>query len=285
VSEIPTEETLTRFDALLKRMNLRVEVNTPIKREADMVRDYYRDRETLGVDEAVKKWDPRFNDFYSARITLQRVVAAATALDGIPRLRGLLQEVLQGALTQDFEPSQSKDKFYELELAASLKSAGFSVALREPDIVASGNGLANPLAIACKYPSSRQQIHNHISCGYAQITRQDLDGVVAIGLDLLVARELMLPNRLDFRRGNTPPFLIMENRLEIERRKLEVERERDYPSERPLDGMMLTLSLVGIYDDPPTLTHLNSVALGCRPGNPLRVDLEIVKRKIEATNP
>jgi hypothetical protein len=266
-------------------MNLRVGESTPIKQEADIVRDYYRDRETLGVDEAVKKWDPRFDEFYSARITLERVVSAATTLEGVPRLRRLLQEVLGGRLTQDFQPSQSKDKFYELELAATLKLAGFSVALREPDIVASGNGLAHALAIACKYPSSRQQIHKHISDGYRQITNQDLDGVVAIGLELLVANELSLPARLDFRRGNTPPFVIMENRLEFERRSLEVERERDYPSERPLDGLMLTLSFVGIYEDPPMLTHLNSVALGCRGENPLRVDLERVKLAIEAMNP
>jgi hypothetical protein len=39
----------------------------------------------------------------------------------------------------------------------TLRIAGSRVELREPDIVASGNGLSKPLAIACENPSSRQQ--------------------------------------------------------------------------------------------------------------------------------
>jgi hypothetical protein len=286
MSEIPTEETLLKFDALLDRMGLSVGINSPIKQEADIVRDYYRDRKQLGIEEAIKKWNPRYDEFYSARITLERVVASATALEGVPRMKTLLCEVLDGSLTQDFQPTPSKDKFYELELAASLKLAGFAVELREPDIVASGNGMANPLAIACKYPSSRAQVHvQHISKGYRQITKQDLDGVVAIGLDLLVAKELNLPPKLDFRKGHTPPFVIIERRLETELRRLERERDEDYPSERKLDGMMLTLSFVGTDGDPPTLANLTGIALACRRGNPLRPDLEIVKRKIEGISP
>ncbi len=97
-------------------------------------------------------------------------------------------------------------------MAATLKLAGFSVELREPDVVASGNGLSNPLAIACKYPFSRQQVHEHISKGYRQITRENMDGVVSIGLDLMVAKDLGLGTRLDFRRGRKPAFEIMEKR-------------------------------------------------------------------------
>jgi hypothetical protein len=190
MSDIPTEQTLIGFDALLKAMKLRVGDNSPIRHEASIVRDYYRDRAALGIDEAVKKWDPRFDKFYDARIVLERVTAGATALSGVPALKRLLREVLVGSLTQDFQPSSSKGKLCELELAATLKLAGFTVELREPDIVASGNGLSKPLAIACKYPSSRQQVHEHISKGYRQITRQNLDGVVSIGLELMVAKEL-----------------------------------------------------------------------------------------------
>jgi hypothetical protein len=40
-------------------MNLKVGDKSPIKQEAAIIRDYYRDRATLGVEEAVKKWDPR----------------------------------------------------------------------------------------------------------------------------------------------------------------------------------------------------------------------------------
>ncbi len=45
---------------------------------------------------------------------------------------------------------------------------------------------------------------------------------------------------------------------------------------------MLTLSFAGIDGDPPTLTNLNGIALGCRPGNPLMGDLMVVKQRIEA---
>jgi hypothetical protein len=285
MSDIPTEQTMLRFDHLLKDMKLEVGDNSSIKREAAIVRAYYQDRATVGVEEAIRKWNPRYDEFYGARITLERITAAATALKGVPRLRKLLEDVLVGSLAHDFQPSPSKDKFYELELAATLRLAGFSVALREPDVVASGNGLTKPLAIACKYPSSRQQVHDHISCGYHQITKQNLDGVVSIGLELMVAKELKLPAKLDFRRANTPALVIMERRLDTELRKLQTEREKDYPEERKLDGLMLTLSFSGIDGDPPMLANLNSIALGCRPGNPLMADLTIIKQKIEAINP
>jgi len=285
MSGIPTEQTMFRFDHLLKEMKLTVGDNSSIKQEADIVRDYYRDRATLGVEEAIRKWDPPFDEFYQARITLERVTAAAHALSGLPGIKKLLKDILSGSITQDFRSSSAKDKPYELELAATLRLAGFSVALREPDIVASGNGLSKALAIACKYPSSRQQIHEHISNGYRQITRQNLDGVVSIGLELMVAKDMGLRGKLDFRRGNTPPLVIMENRLTTELHNLQVERERDYPCERKLDGLMLTLSCTGIHGDPPTLANLNSIALGCRPENPLSADLLIVKQKIEAINP
>lgn len=198
------------------------------------------------------------------------------SLNGVSGLKGLLNDVLADSVTQDYQLSSAKDKLYELEMAATLRLAGFSVELREPDVVASGNGLSKPLAIACKYPFSRQQVHDHISKGYRQITRQNLDGVVSIGLDLLVAKDLGLGPRLDFRRGGKSPFKIMENRLDKEIHDLQVERPRDYPCERKLDGLMLTLSYSGIDGDPPELRTLNSIALGCLPGNPLKADLEIV---------
>jgi hypothetical protein len=282
MSDIPTEQTMLRFDRLLEDMKMKVGDNSPIKQEADIVRDYYRDRATLGVEEAINKWNPRFNEFYQARITLERVTAAAEALRGLPGLKGLLKDILAGSVTQDFKLSSAKDKLYELEMAATLRLAGFSVELREPDIVASGNGLSKPLAIACKYPFSRQQVHDHISKGYRQITRENLDGVVSIGFDLLVAKDLRLGPRLDFRRGGKPAHEIMANRLDMEIHDLQVERKRDYPSERQLDGLILTLSFSGMHGDPLELTALNSIALGCLPGNPLKSDLEIVTAAIEA---
>ncbi len=91
MADIPTEQTLLRFDHLLKDMKLKVGDNSPIKQEADIIRDYYHDRAMLGVDVAIKKWDPRFNEFYVARITLERITAAAEALRGLPGFKRLLR--------------------------------------------------------------------------------------------------------------------------------------------------------------------------------------------------
>lgn len=284
MSDIPTVQTMLRFDQLLTATKMKVGDNSPIKQEADIVRDYYRDRAALGVDEAIRKWDPHFDEFYQARITLERVTAAVSALSGTRGLKALLNDILEGSVTQDFKRSSSKDKLYELEMAATLRLAGFSVELREPDIVASRNGLSKPLAIACKYPFSRQQVHDHISKGYRQITRENLDGVVSIGLDLLVAKDLGLGPRLDFRRSGKPAHEIMADRLDMELHNLQAER-KDYPEERELDGLMLTLAYSGIDGNPPELTTLYSIALGCRSGNPLKADLEIVKAAIEAIKP
>ena len=74
---------------------------------------------------------------------MRRLTETVVALRDQPpaALRKRLKQVLAGPLTQDFSPEQAKDFFYELELAADFKRAGFAVSLREPDIVISGNGL------------------------------------------------------------------------------------------------------------------------------------------------
>ncbi len=284
MADIPALRTLARFDQLMREMNLRFADGSPLKREADLIREVYNDLASLSDVQGQPNWGHRIPEFVLARITLERFVAATDTLKGIPGLRRILNEVLAGSISQDFQPSRAKDKLYELEFAATLKLAGFQVELREPDIVASGNGLSKPLAIACKYPSSRQQLHANVSKGYKQITGQNLDGAVAIGLDLIVGRDAGLHGLLDLRRGTIPAEEIMERRLSDEVRKLETERKRDYPSERPLDGLIMTLAIAGMYEEPATLGFLNSFMLRCLTGNPLAADLEIVKQRIEALN-
>jgi len=275
---IPTFQTLSRFDQLVRDLGLRLGDGLPLKQEAELIRAYYDERARFGPEQIAAKWEPRFLEFARARISLERFVAATQTLKGLPGLKKIVKEVVAASIAQDFERSPAKDKLYELELAATLKLAGFQVELREPDIVASGSGLSKPLAIACKYPSSRHQIHEHISKGYRQITGQNLDGAVAIGLDLIFGKEAGLLGWLDFRRGNTPASEILANRLFAEVSRLEAERKRDYPAERPLDGLVVTLTMIGVDGDPPAIDALNSIALGCLPGNPLKADLEIVMK-------
>jgi hypothetical protein len=285
MNEIPTFQTLVRFDRLVRDLGLKLGDAFPLKREAELIRAYYDERARFGPKNIAVKWEPRFLEFARARISLERIVAAMETLKELPGLKRIVKEVVSGSIDQDFERSPAKDKLYELELAATLKLGGFNVELREPDIVASGAGLSRPLAIACKYPSSRQQIHEHISKGYSQITGQKMDGAVALGLDLIFGKEAGLLGWLDFRRSKQAPESVLEKRLFAEIKHLEEERKRDYPAERPLDGLIVTLTMIGIGGNPPALNALNSIALGCLPNNSLKADLEIVVKGIEAIRP
>jgi len=280
--DIPTVQILARFDRLVQEMNLKMGDGCPLKQEADMIRESYDDKESLRYEEREAKWQPRLENLYLARVALEWFAEATETLKALPGIRLILKRVLAGSITQDFEPSRAKDALYELELAATLKLAGFQVELREPDIVASGNGLNKPLAIACKYPSSRQQLHAHISKGYQQIAGQDLDGAVAIGLDLIIAKETGLKGWLDFRLSNEPPLDILERRLALAITDLETERQRDYPSERQLDGLIMTMTIAGFYGEPVGIAFLETIYLGCRKGNPLADDLTVVVQGIKA---
>jgi hypothetical protein len=282
IADNPTVKTLNRFDQIAREMSLKMGNGCRLREGAECIRAYYNDRELLGPMLADANWRPRFLEFAQARIALDRFVNAVETLRGLTGLKRILNDVLNASITQDFEPSSAKDKLYELELAATLKIAGFHVELREPDIVASGNGLSRPLAIACKFPSSRYQIHEHISNGYRQITKQNLDGAVAIGIDLIIGKEQRLHGVLDFGIGNLPPEEILDRRLVKEILTLEKDRKTDYPSERPLDGLIMTAAIVAKDRDSPALTFLNIIRLGCLPGNPLGADLAIVKENIEA---
>ena len=287
---IPVGHTVMRqkladFDRLAQEMRLRITDQTPVKHQLDTIREFLADETTLGLDELDAKWGPRFLEYFQAEFVVGRFIGAVLELRGLPGLKKILKDkVLPESMVQDFVPTQAKDALYELELAADLKRSGFRVELREPDIVAHENGLSKPLALACKFPSSRQQLHEHLNKGYKQITGQGLDGVVAIGLDLIIGKEAELGLFLDFRRGDKPPMEVLLRQLAEEVKTLEEERPRDYPSERALDGLMLTLMPGGIYGKPARLVTLNGVTLRCAPGNPLVADLAIVKQKLEALN-
>ena len=75
---------------------------------------------------------------------------------------------------------------------------------------------------------------------------------------------------------------ILERRLTTEMRNLEIERKRDYPAERQLDGLIVSLRIVGIDGEPPTMDALSSYMIACVPGNPLARELEIIRAGIES---
>ncbi len=202
----------------------------------------------------------------------ERLTEAVVALSDQPAgaLRKRLRQVLSGSLTQDFSPEQAKDYFYELEIATIFKRSGFAVALREPDVVVSGNGLARELGMACKYPSSEAQIHEHLSKGYRQLANQNMDGCVVIGLDIIVFRAAFdsAPKFLDFRQGDKHPLQVAQTLVNDAMKSLVVQRAEDYPSERPIDGAILTLNMWGIWEKPAGLTSVTAWAVQCDAQNP-----------------
>ena len=197
-------------------------------------------------------------------------------------LREALNKVFAGSLDPDYEPQPAKDAFYELEVAVACKEAGFLVSLREPDLVIEGGGLSQPLAFACKYPSSRQQIHAHLSKGYQQISKQGLAGLVCIGLDLIVFSEPGLKAFVDFRLSDRHPMEVLSDHLATEMCTLLEERPRDYPDERPIDGLLLTLKPYGIFGEPAQLTLMQSVTLQCDGENPNIADMAVLYRRLKS---
>ncbi len=275
-------KNLTDFDALLASIGVRIGNDSPVKPYLDLTREFLADEQGMPAEQWLAKWDPRFKEFYQGQILVDRLTESLLVLKDQRQgaLKDYLKKVLSGSLVQDFEPQQAKDFLYELELAATLKQAGFGVELREPDIVLTGNGLSGPLAIACKYPSSVGQIHTHLSKSYSQIAKQKLDGLVALGMDQLVFGGMS--NYMDFRQGERHPMEVLQDALGQIVRNLVVERARDYPSEKPLDGAIFTLTAGGIFGEPACLTFMRALTLQCDAENPRIKDIGVVVRGLDS---
>jgi hypothetical protein len=274
------ERNLAAFDGIVAKLRTELADDSPIKKDFDTTREFLNDRTTLEEAALTEKWDPRFKEFYHAQIVVKRLIDAVVTLKDQNRLKSRLKQVLGGSLTQDFMPEAPKDYFYELEMAALWKDCGFTVELAEPDVVVSGNGLSAAVGVACKYPSSWEQIHDHVSKGYRQITRHGYEGLVCIGLDQLVFNGMS--NYMDFRQNDKHPLDIMEKATGEAMANLVRLREQDYPSEKPIDGAMLTMSAVGIYGQPAQLTSVRYATLQCDKDNPRYADFGVLYDKMKA---
>jgi len=279
VDQYPAFQAVSRFDRLVIDLKLKT-AGTPLQQQADMLRAMYDDIATLGLEKSNAKWIPRLPECNQGRIALERFVEAVEPLKSLPRLKSKLKIVLASSIIQDFKPTPAKEAFYELEIAATLKLAGFDVELTDPDIIAQGNGLSKPLGIACKYPSSRERMQDNVTKGYEQVEEHCRYGAVCIGLDLLVAQDAGLEGRIDFRRGDLPALEIQFKRLVSEVRTLKEKRDREYVGRHKLDGLIMSVNIVGMSDY--GIERLESSALGCLAGNPMMADLEIIRRGINA---
>lgn len=274
------ERNLTAFDEILARLGVKFPADSPIKEDFDATREFLNDKRTLAEPVWLEKWNPRFKEFYHAQIVVKRLIDAVVTLKDQVRLKSRLKVVLGGPLTQDFEPNSAKDYFYELEMAALWKECGFTIDLAEPDVVVSGNGLSAPLGVACKYPSGLASLHDHISKGYKQITKHGYEGLVAIGLDQLACRGMS--NYMDFRQNDKHPLEIMASLTSQTMTNLVALRAQDYPSEKPIDGAMLTMSAMGIYGQPAQLTSVRHVTLQCDGNNPRHADFGVLYQGMNA---
>jgi hypothetical protein len=91
-----------------------------------------------------------------------------------------------------------------------------------------------------------------------------------------------MSNYMDFRQNDKHPLDIMASLTSEAMTNLVALRGQDYPSEKPIDGAMLTMSAVGIYGQPAQLTSIRHVTLQCDSNNPRYADFGVLYRGTNA---
>lgn len=253
---------LQTLDDYVGRLRMRTSPDAVMVKQMDLVREFLKDHEA-SADEAYKKWKIRVKEFIGAQIAVKMLSRAVSELlktqEG--ELRRYLNVILEGEITQGGDPEQARNWYYELWVAALLSAAGFIVNLREPDIVISGKGLSQPIGIACKYPSSEQQLHPNITKGYSQLAKHSLKGFVALGIDQLVFAKYQLGASEYVNLDSFPKhaqFMLEGDCAELSTRMIK-EREQRFPSEVPLDEIMVTATIGGVIGNQRQMTFVNAV--------------------------
>jgi len=256
-----------------------------LKQDADIVqllnlsRDFLVEEATLSLDDLGAKWKDRFLDFYKAQLTVGVLSEAISELATKQKepLGKYLNIILGGNLTQGGPAGgQPRDFFYELWLASVLSEAGFIIHFQEPDVVIEGNGLSQKIAIACKYPSSDKGIHEHLSKALSQLKKHGIPGFIALGIDQIVVEKANLKKYVDFNQGEKNPVDVLQGYTDNEVMTLVDERPQKYPSEDPVDEIVVTLSLVGHYGKPAKLISPTVLALHCSDNSPIKNDIWVI---------
>src|SRR5262245_13613839 len=60
------ERSLAAFDGIIARLGVKLEDDSPIKKDFDTTREFLNDKKTMKEAEWLAKWDPRFKEFYHA---------------------------------------------------------------------------------------------------------------------------------------------------------------------------------------------------------------------------
>jgi hypothetical protein len=275
---------LREFDVFFPSLGIPLEPTSEVSQQLDLVRAFLQEFPDSTKPAWLSSRGIGFKQFYDAAIVTRRLTEAVVEMQFQPskELKERLRKIVIGPLTQNLSPNSAKDFLFELEMATSFKYAGYEVTLREPDLVLKGNGISHQLGVACKYPSSRSQIHEHLSKGYKQISRQNLDGFVAIGMDLIVMKEAfgpLAPAFLDFDQAETSPVDIVQKLMSDEMKLLAVERARDYPAEHILDSSLMSLQMWGTYQK--GFAAITAWSLQCEDQSSLINELRSIKGKVE----
>ena len=152
--------------------------------------------------------------------------------------------------------------------------------LEEPDLIIEGNGLSQKIGIACKYPSSDKGIHDHIGKGLSQLKKHGLRGFIALGIDQIVVEKANLKRFVDFNMGGKNPIDVLQQHADSQLLMLLTDRPKKYPSEDPVDEMIVTLSLVGHYGKPAKLINPTVMSMHCSNTSPIFSDIGIIAQAL-----
>jgi hypothetical protein len=245
---------------------------SPFPAQLALVEEFLADMARSPGD-AVTKWLQReFLEWYRAMIAVDTLCEVAEELQNHPvdLLKDKLRLATMEDISQDFERRQSKEYLYELQVATWMQQAGFAVNFREPDLGVSGGGLAQPVSIACKYPSSQKKLNDRISEGYRQIAGQSGQGIVAVGMDLLVCEGMR--NFIHF--PDDDEVVVSSLARDLSDRVDQVARSRaGTPGRTPPRGAMFTLKMVGFQGKPAHLKPAHYAHFFLGKDNPSEPDI------------
>ncbi len=127
-------------------------------------------------------------------ILLRPVALACEAFRGVPGFKGRLKDIshlriLPGEGHND-AARHARAILLEIELAARLRWAHWSVEFREPDIILN-DGKGGLLALACKRPQKEKTIGGNVQDACGQIAKASVPGIVAVGLEALLPSSLL----------------------------------------------------------------------------------------------
>lgn len=132
----------------------------------------------------------KIHDLYNA-LSLTRISTVLSDFPSFPNLVEHLKKLTQGSLScLDQGVSNAKDKMWELDLWHKLFEKQMKPTLDEPDIKIEISG--GSLGFACKRLNSEKNFSKVLSKGASQIRNSGFPGIIAVNIDALVGKNIVL---------------------------------------------------------------------------------------------